>query len=346
MLPFIHENAILPSMKLALKITPQRSTQYSTMVETLAEPELLASPVGEHIEAVTPITLAGQAYLLATLDAKQVGKQQAILSRLGATSEIYEYFERIGEVEGPLLRPVEPQFVPFVPQEMAEVRRYKGKTNEIFTRVLLNIALFAGAYSQKVTERLRILDPLAGGGTTLFLALSAGYDAFGIELDRQDSETTAVFVRQYLHSEHMPFKERDERRKAGHRYQFEIGHKKDTRYLVLANGNTVEANLHMQEVPGGPHMHAIVGDLPYGIQHFGEIAGLLHKALPVWETMLLPGGTLALAWNATRIERAQMVDLLAEHTHLTVRNEPPYTQLAHTVDRVIKQRDILVAVRE
>lgn len=333
-------------MKLALKITPQRSTQYSTMVETLAVPELLASPLRKHIEAITPITLAGQPYLLVTLDAEHVGEQQAILSRLGTTSETYEYFEHIGEVAGPLLRPVEPQFVPFVPVEMAEVRRYKGKTNEIFTRVLLNIALFAGACSQKVTERLRVLDPLAGGGTTLFLALSAGYDAFGIELNRQDIETTAVFVRQYLHSEHIPFKERDERRKAGHRYQFEIGHKKDTRSLVLAHGDTTEATLHMQEVPGGPHMHAIVGDLPYGIQHFGEIAGLLHRALPVWETMLLPGGTLALAWNATRIERAEMIQLLKEHTHLTVRDDPPYTELAHTVDRVIKRRDILVAVRE
>ena len=93
-------------------------------------------------------------------------------------------------------------------------------------------------------------------------------------------------------------------------------------------------------------MHAIVGDLPYGIQHFGEIASLLHKALPVWETMLLPGGTLALAWNATRIERTHMVNLLKERTDLTVRDDPPYTQLAHTVDRVIKQRDVLVAVRK
>jgi hypothetical protein len=28
-----------------------------------------------------------------------------------------------------------------------------------------------------------------------------------------------------------------------------------------------------------------------------------------------------------------------------VRNDPPYTQLAHTVDRVIKRRDIVVAVK-
>jgi len=334
-------------MKIALKITPQRSTQYANMADVLAGPELVASPLGAAIQDVTPVRLAGQVFLLVTFaDTLVPGEMLPVLSRLGATSEVYEYFEQVGEVQGPLLRPMEPQFTPFVPLEMAEVRRYKGKTNELFTQVLLNIALFAGAYASEYTGRLRVLDPLAGGGTTLFLALAMGYDAFGIELERQDIETTAVFLRQYLHSEHIPFKELDERgRRAGRRYQFEIGHKKETRLLVLAHGDTQQANLHMQEVPGGPRMHAIVGDLPYGIQHFGEIATLLQKALPVWEQMLLPGGTLALAWNATRIERANMVELVQQHTHLTVKNEPPYTQLTHTVDRVIKRRDIVVGVK-
>ena len=338
-------------MKIALKITPQRSTQYANMAEILAAPELLASPLSPFITSVTTTTLAGQSYLLATLDQASphfptLPALIPILSCLAATSEIYEYFDALGDVQGPLLRPLEPQFTPFVPLEMAEVRRYKGKTNEIFTRVMLNIALFAGDYAAQCTERLRILDPLAGGGTTLFLALAAGYDAFGIETERQDIESTAIFVRQYLRSEHIPFKELAERsRRAGRRYQFEIGRKGATRVLVLAHGDTAQANLHMQEVPGGPRVHAIVGDLPYGIQHFAEISGMLQKALPTWERLLLPGGTLALAWNATRIDRATIVALLEQHTRLHVRNEPPYTQLVHPVDRVIKKRDIIVAVK-
>ncbi len=338
-------------MKIALKITPQRSTQYANMAGVLAAPELLASPLGNAITAVNPATLAGQGYLIATLDGGSTSfltltRGMPILSRLGATSEVFEYFDALGEVEGPLLRPLEPQFTPFVPLEMAEIRRYKGKTNEVFTRVLLNIAIFAGAYAGQCTERLRILDPLAGGATTLFLALAGGYDAFGVELERQDVDSSAIFVRQYLQSEHIPFKELNERsRRAGRRYQFEIGRKGATRMLVLAHGDTCQANLHLQEVPGGPRVHAIVGDLPYGIQHFAEIAGMLQKALPAWQQLLLPGGTLALAWNATRIERANMIALLQEHTQLEVRNDPPYTQLVHTVDRVIKKRDIVVAVK-
>ncbi|HEV2656152.1 MAG TPA: hypothetical protein VGT82_14395 [Ktedonobacteraceae bacterium] len=335
-------------MKLALKITPQRSTQYAHMTAALAAPELLASPVAASLREIVPITLAGQHYLLVDGEEEVLSSSNTlqVLSRFGASSEMYEYFEQIGSVPGPLLRPVEPHFTPFVPLEMAEARRYKGKTNEVFTRVLLNAALFAGSYAEDFTGRLRILDPLAGGGTTLFIALAYGYDAFGIELERQDVETTAVFVRQYLEGERISHKELDERgRRAGRRYQFEIGPKNDRRYFALAHGDTREASMHMRDIPGGPRFHAIVGDLPYGIQHFGELVSWLSAALTEWEKLLLPGGTLALAWNATRIERAEMIELIERSTSLHVRNEPPYTQFAHAVDRVIKKRDILIAVR-
>jgi hypothetical protein len=338
-------------MKIALKITPQRSTQYANMAETLAVPELWASPLSTALVGIETARLAGQEYLLAELHPEQdaaalLAELAVILPRLGAVSEGFEYFANLDGITGPFLRPIEPAATSFVPLEMAEIRRYKGKTNELFTRVLLNMAVFAGAYREEFTGHLRILDPLSGGGTTLFLALAAGYDVFGIEHNRQDVESTEVFVRQYFHSEHIPFKELDEKgRKAGRRYQFEVGPRDDKRYLVLVHGETVQAGDHLREVPGGPRVHAVVGDLPYGIQHFDEVNALLQQALPAWERLLLPGGTLALAWNATRIERAALIQLVETRTKLRVRNDPPYTQLEHTVDRVIKKRDILVAVK-
>jgi hypothetical protein len=351
-------------MKLALKITPQRSTQYANMTCKLAAPELLASPLAPFIRDTRRIDLAGQPYLLVVLEDVSNGENGTstsypalldILARLGATSEAYEYFEQIDGLDGPFLRPLDRPFEPFVPIEMAEARRYKGKTNETFTRVLLNTAIFAGAFRTQLADRLRILDALAGGGTTLFLALAAGYDAFGIELDRQDVETTALFARQYFNSEHIPYKEVDERgRRAGRRFQFEVGRKRpagkklvkgETRYLVLAHGDTIRADTHLRDVPGGPHMHAIVADLPYGIQHFGEISTLLSQALPTWQRLLLPGGSLALAWNATHIERGAMVQCIQQYTGLRPCCDAPYTQLEHTVDRVIKKRDIVVAVK-
>src|SRR5205823_12007810 len=112
------------NMKIALKITPQRSTQYTHMTATLAQPELLASPLNRYISEVTPATMAGQGYLVATIDEQMLAEphQLALLSRLGATSEVYEYFDQIGSIPGPMLRPIEPQFTPFVPLEMSETR--------------------------------------------------------------------------------------------------------------------------------------------------------------------------------------------------------------------------------
>lgn len=338
-------------MKLALKITPQRSTQYASMAEVLAEPELLASPLAPTIASVERTRLAGQEYLLVALTDEQereplLAAWAALLPRLGAVSEGYEYFAQLSEMDGPFLRPIEPRFTPFVPVEMAEVRRYKGKTNELLTRILLNMAIFGGAYREEYQGRLRVLDPLSGGGTTLFQALALGYDVFGIEQNRQDVETTEVFVRQYLRGQRIVHKELDEKgRKAGRRYQFEVGAKGETRHLVLVHGETAQAYEHLREVPGGPRIHAVVGDLPYGIQHFSELEQLLHQALPAWERLLLPGGTLALSWNATHTERAALSQFIAARSTLHVLAEPPYTDLEHTVDRVIKKRDILVAVK-
>jgi tRNA G10 N-methylase Trm11 len=227
---------------------------------------------------------------------------------------------------------------------MAEARRYKGKTSEVFSHVLLNVALFAGAFRDRLETRLRILDPLAGGGTTLFLALALGYDAFGIELVRRHVETTAAFVKDYCRELRIPCRETRDR-KGVRRYRYEVGPRDDPRTLVLVAGDTRLADELLRDVPGGARMHAVVGDLPYGIQHAGEARTLLEEALPAWERVLVPGGTLALAWNATRLPRAVVVDAIASASSLAIRDEPPYNELEHAVDRVIRKRDVVVATK-
>src|SRR5690606_6155267 len=91
--------------------------------------------------------------------------------------------------------------------------------------------------------------------------------------------------------------------------------------------------------------HFIITDLPYGIQHNGPLLNLLTSGLPVWANLLPVGGTLVFAWDATRFGRDEMISLVESTAPLAVKNDPPYDQLAHRVDRVIKRRDILVAQR-
>ena len=69
------------------------------------------------------------------------------------------------------------------------------------------------------------------------------------------------------------------------------------------------------------------------------------EAASAWERVLVPGGALALAWDATRLPREQLSDALEDHCGLEVREDGPYASFEHRVDRVIKKRDVLVAVR-
>jgi SAM-dependent methyltransferase len=325
-------------MRIALRIAPQHSTQYADMTRRLAAPELLASPAATSMTSVQNVQLGGADYLVADLLAGETPEGlMPILTRLGATQGVFEL------LDGPLLRPVEPTAVPHVPIEMAEARRYKGKTSEVFSRVLLNLALFGGAFADRLESRLRILDPLSGGGTTLFLALAAGYDAFGVEQDRRALETTVAFVREFCREERLSFSEVHE--KANRRHRLEIGPRDDRRLLVVAQGDTRTADVLLADVPGGARFHAIAADLPYGIQHDGAANTLVAESAAAWERTLHPGGALALAWDATRLRREALAAAIESGSSLVVRDDEPYASFEHRVDRVIKRRDVIVAVK-
>ena len=209
--------------------------------------------------------------------------------------------------------------------------------------MLLNLALFGGAFADRLDTRLRVLDPLAGGGTTLFLALAAGYDAVGIEQGKRDVETTAAFAAAFCREARIPHRELHE--KAKRRHRLELGPRDDQRLLVLQQGDAREADTLLADVPGGARFHAIAADLPYGIQHGGSAEALVAEAAPAWERVLVPGGALALAWDATRLPRERLRAALVDHCGLEVRDDGPYASFEHRVDRVIKQRDVLVAVK-
>ena len=64
-------------------------------------------------------------------------------------------------------------------------------------KALTNIAESIG----QPWSTLRVLDPLAGGGTTLFVALVLGADALGVEQSARDVASTASFLQRYLGGE-------------------------------------------------------------------------------------------------------------------------------------------------
>lgn len=326
---------------LLAQIAPQRSTQYMALARDLATPELQLSPLGPQITGIELITLGGQDYLRCTLTQEPTAAQLRELGMLAMTSAFFLSYDRIGEVAGPLLRPLETGFQPLLPPDLMATRRYRGKTNELFTHFLCNVARFSSDFADQPWSNLFLLDPLMGGGTTLFTGLVLGAHVAGIEQDTEDVKSTAAFLSQYLQQERISHHMQPERfKKLGLRWTFAIG-KKESRQCLLVNGDTLQAPALLP----GIKPHLIVADLPYGIQHQGQLTALLNSALPVWVSMLRPGGALALAWDATRFPRATMVESVSALAELAVYNTPPYDQFAHGVDRVIKARDVIVARR-
>ena len=329
---------------IAAQIAPQRSTQYADLAGDLAAAELTASPLGRRAVDILRRDIEGQDYLTFALPADGLSAEDRILlASLATVGNVFELYPELGGVEGPLLRPVAVSYPHVLSRDLAAVRRYKGKTSELFTLFLCNIAKFASDFAATPWRDLRLFDPLCGGGTTLFTALALGAHAAGVERDRGDTESTATFLTQFCREAHIASSVREERLRASdaHRWQFRIGREKaDPRRLTLVSGDSARAR-ELIEGFGRPHL--IVTDLPYGIQHDAPLEGLLAACLPGWAAMLEPGGALAFSWDATRATRSAMVEAVEGIAPLRVVTDAPYAGLAHRVDRVIRRRDVIVA---
>lgn len=344
------------STPLLAQIAPQRSTQYANLAATLAPAELALLPQPLARSAPTPRTLGGQEYLQTALAGPLDAAICAELGRLAYTGPWFELAERLGEQSGgPWLRPLETSWTPSLPTDLIHTRRYRGKTNEQFTHFLCNVARFSSRFAAMPWPELRVLDPLAGGGTTIFTALVLGASVAGVEQTAQDVKSTVAFLRQFLQDARLSHTVKEEQLRKlptrenssgrGQRWAFSLRTRKASttaQRAILALGDTRQTD----HLIAGFRPHLIVTDLPYGIQHQGPLEALLHGALPVWANLLPPGGALVFAWDATRFPRARMAALVGATCDLTIKNEGPYTRLAHPVDRVIKQRDVLVATRQ
>ena len=327
------------SFSLLAQIAPQRSTQYSALALALAPIELRLSALGKSIESLDAVTLGGQAYLKARLSTPA---DATVLRELGALAMSSGFFDGVDEIDGkpgPWLRPIETGFVPAMPPELVMTRRYKGKTNEMFTQFLCNVARASSAFAQTPWAELRLLDPLAGGGTTLFTGLMLGADVAGVEQSKEDVESTSTFFTQYVREQGIACQIKDETlKRLGRRWWFTMG-KEVKRNCIMACGLTEQSAELLANVK---RFHLIVTDLPYGIQHRGGVTSLLYHSLPAWKSLLLPGGALVFAWDATHTPREEIVEYI-QAQGLEVRTTPPYDAMEHRVDRVIKARDVLVA---
>ena len=253
------------------------------------------------------------------------------------------------------LLPVTVSSSDYLPEDLPEVLKYKGKTNSSFTRMMINTALSLTPFSLQ-GSKITVADPLCGKGTTLFSAVQAGFCAIGIEKEKRFTAEAEDYFSRYLrlHGIKHQMVKKSETANASSvpvtdftfsstREGYRSG---DLRTLRIAVGDTS----HLKAVSRGSNINIIVADLPYGIQHapsggtrIASFEGLLDRALPAWADVLVRNGAAAISFNTLTLHRDAVLSALVRSGLSPVERLPLFS-LKHSVEQAVV-RDVVFAIK-
>ncbi|QKG26143.1 TRM11 family SAM-dependent methyltransferase [Actinomadura verrucosospora] len=345
-----------------LLVSPSHNRVYAQSAAALVKAELAVfgeRALGGRVRDIEETSIGGVPYVTFSAD----GLTETDVRLLSNLSSLYALFE----IEGELLRPVGLRPLDLFPSDLLTIQRYSGKTNEYFTKLLLNVtAMATDSPMDLVTGRPRLLDPMCGRGTTLNQAMMYGLDAAGIDVDGKDFDAYAAFIKTWLKNNRVKHQAeiapiRREKAVLGRRLHVTLGASKElyksgeTMEITVVNADSVGAGLFFR--PGS--FDLIVTDAPYGVQHGsrskggargGQKAGprlsrspveLLEAAVPEWAGLLRRGGAIGISWNTFVGRREELAEILTS-SGLEVQDSGGYLDFRHRVDQAIS-RDLIVA---
>lgn len=266
------------------------------------------------------------------------------------------FFLGIFEEKNTYLKAIDLKENCFINKNISSILKYSGKTNEVFTKMMLNIA--ENLIDEK--ENLNLIDPICGKGTTLFEGLVKGHNCYGIEISPKVVEESAVFLRKFLENEKLKFSLNKEKFSGenksfkAEKYIFKINKNKENKEyknFEIVACNTVYADKIFKK----NFFDIVIGDLPYGVKHSNitnekqssitrSPKELLEKNLNVWKNIMKDNGILALSWNTYLLKRIEFEKIL-EQKGFEIIKEENLLNLEHRVDQAIN-RDIIFAKKK
>lgn len=331
-------------MKYTILLWPHANVRYRTEAQKLAEAELTV--LLNRAETDVRLT-ASERMQMPTLELEcDAPLSDEIIAAIRGQSLMYGLFEC--REDGSLL-PVAGRETAYLGEDLPGILKYKGKTNELFTQLLVNVAQYSSDYWNTELP-VRMLDPMCGRATSLFIGANRGWQCTGSDVDKADLKEAEKFFKRYL--EYHRFKHTQENqsltvkgKKPAPCVNFSFSdtaeHYKERKIamLRLVNGDATLT----RETFGNRAFHIIVCDLPYGVQHNshgGSLEQLLANVLPGWRDALMPGGAIAVSFNAQTLKTAKVQELMAQ-AGLEPLCEGPYQNFSHWVEQAVT-RDIAV----
>jgi hypothetical protein len=337
----------------AVLILPSANRVYADSSVSLVQSEIAVfndAVLDGRIRDIGTAPIGGVPYVVFDCD-DLTERDVALLANL---SSLYALFR----IEGDLLRPVAARGLDRFDDDLVTILKYPGKTNEQFTKLLLNVTLLSSGFATEMLQRrFTLMDPMCGRGTTLNQALMYGFDANGMDIDERDVEAYATFLPRWLKDKRLKHQcdyapVRRDRRVVARRLTASFAATKeayksgDVQHLDVVNADAVT----MLDFFRPASMDLVVTDAPYGVLHGSRTNSkrlarspldLLAECAPVWARCLTAGGALGIAWNTHVAHRADAAAALTA-AGLSVVEFDSSVDFRHRVDQSI-QRDILIA---
>ncbi|MEH6589496.1 MAG: hypothetical protein V7746_04510 [Halioglobus sp.] len=284
--------------KHALLISPEAKSAYFKDYLDVAAQEL-------------SVVLPGAAALhrqVGTLDFLELECEDTALESLARLS----FVQGIFSIDGLNLTPLEVTAGFTGHEDFVFGSKYRGKTNERLTQLLINVGL--AAIDADNVANVKLLDPMCGRGTTLLWAMRYGIKARGIE---QEVKVLAE-VRQSLKKWSKIHRQKHLLREGSISKADKKGAKKGEgkflEYTTEAGGMKIVIGdaCNAYDIYQGEKFDLLVSDLPYGVQHFASDGSrnplaVLEASAEQWRQCLKPGGAIVLAFNSYIPKRRDLV---------------------------------------
>ena len=233
---------------------------YASEADRLVAAELKIMLGADDHPPIEPVRIAGIGYLALATECLD----EHACATLGRLSGCYATFHR----EHDRLRPIEIIRPDLFDDDLVTIPKYPGKTNEQFTRLLINVTL--ASMRRPSSGPISILDPLCGRGTVLSTAMMLGCNAAGVEVEAKAVEAYAAYLRSYLRRKRLKHNlevnpVRREGKIIGKRLEAAVIPNGRERPIALTvfSGDTRQSGALF----GKRRFEAVVADAPYGVVH-------------------------------------------------------------------------------